>query len=194
MQEAAVVAPLLKLYHAPSDWTWIIGCDDIAWQTIIVHTGMQNLSGRVVGVTDHDAHTTYIRGNDILHPFSLAADYLPRHIIAHELGHITADTGDEEKRGPGMNRGLFLLVFSLDSFGIACHTRTSPNSKVERQSNDETHVSSNCCHDHRGRFPNRSRRYRLFQLWTGPNIQRGSLRHWNDSGSEPVNRQPIHPH
>jgi hypothetical protein len=96
-QEVAVVVPILNTYPAPADWTWILVCDEAAWHRLEMHTGQANVAGMTVGMTDRHNHLTYIRGYTVLHPSSDDPDAQPRHIIAHELGHILADTSDENK-------------------------------------------------------------------------------------------------
>jgi hypothetical protein len=95
--EAVVIAPLIAKYHGPAGWTWIIACDEEAWRRVEKHTGQDITGGRMVGGTDRANHFTYIRGYAITHPFDSSPDSQPDHIIAHELGHILADTSDEGK-------------------------------------------------------------------------------------------------
>jgi Zn-dependent peptidase ImmA (M78 family) len=59
-----------------------------------------------MGLTDLDRHITYVRGYMILHPISQSPEAQPRHIVAHELGHILANTHDEEK---AERKGMELL-------------------------------------------------------------------------------------
>jgi Zn-dependent peptidase ImmA (M78 family) len=40
---------------------------------------------------------TYIRGFAVLHPFTEAIEAQPQHTVAHELGHVLADTSNEDK-------------------------------------------------------------------------------------------------
>jgi hypothetical protein len=95
--EAVIVGPLIAKYHGPAGWTWIIACDEEAWHRVEKHTVQDITGGRMVGGTDRANHFTYIRGYAITHPFDASSNSQPDHIIAHELGHILADTSDEAK-------------------------------------------------------------------------------------------------
>jgi hypothetical protein len=48
-----------------------------------------------VGLTDLVHHVTCLRGYALLHPLNQSEAVRPRHTIAHELGHILAETHDE---------------------------------------------------------------------------------------------------
>lgn len=101
--------PLLAEFHSPADWTWIVACDEAAWQKIEVMSGFQKaVNGQIMGLTDLERHITYVRGWVMLHPLSLDPEAKPRHVVAHELGHILANTRDEQKaeaKGQSLLRG-----------------------------------------------------------------------------------------
>jgi hypothetical protein len=98
VQEIHAVNPLIAEFHGPANWTWIVACDEPAWQRIELMSGFQkSVNGQVMGLTDLDRHITYVRGWVILHPISDTADAQARHIIAHEMGHILANTHNDEK-------------------------------------------------------------------------------------------------
>ena len=97
VQEVKIVNPLITEFHGPADWTWIVACDEPAWQRIELMSGFPKaVNGEIMGLTDLARHITYVRGWVILHPISDATEAQPRHIIAHELGHILANTHNEE--------------------------------------------------------------------------------------------------
>ncbi|MGF7180361.1 hypothetical protein [Tunturiibacter psychrotolerans] len=97
-QEVGIVSPLLAEFHSPANWTWIVACDESAWQKIEVMSGFPKaLNGQIMGLTDLERKITYVRGWVMLHPLSPDQDAKPRHVIAHELGHVLANTRDEVK-------------------------------------------------------------------------------------------------
>jgi hypothetical protein len=76
LQAGAIIAPFLKLYHSPAEWTWVVICDEVAWHDLEVRTRQNNMPGRLLGLTNRDSHVTFIRGYDVLHPsaFGLYAE------------------------------------------------------------------------------------------------------------------------
>jgi hypothetical protein len=96
LQESAIVKPLIERYGSPVDWTWVVACDDPAWERIQARTSLAGVNG-VVGMTDLANHRTFIRGYVIIHPFNNTSDGHPGHIIAHELGHILLRTANEDQ-------------------------------------------------------------------------------------------------
>lgn len=97
-EASTLIKPLIAQYHGPSDWKWIIACDETAWNRVEAHTGMASDStGKILGLTDLENHVTYIRGFAVLHPFNESVEAQPDHTIAHELGHILANTRNEDK-------------------------------------------------------------------------------------------------
>jgi hypothetical protein len=95
---SAIVTPLLSRFNAPSDWTFIIVCDEAAWHRVEQHIGQRDpVGGLVLGTSDLENHVTYVRGNYVLRPASIDELAQPDHTIAHELGHIRLNTHDEHK-------------------------------------------------------------------------------------------------
>jgi hypothetical protein len=109
MQESAVLAPLLAQYHSPS-WTWFVVCDESGWKQFEDHIGFTfetyGNSNMPLAATDLESKTTYVRGWALIHPFSDDLFAQPRHIVAHELGHITLNTHNEAR---AERRGMELL-------------------------------------------------------------------------------------
>ena len=68
---SAIVTPLIDEFHGPSDWTWIIVCDEAAWHRVERHIGHSDLAGgSILGAIDLlEDHVTYVRGYYVLHPF-----------------------------------------------------------------------------------------------------------------------------
>jgi hypothetical protein len=97
-QESAVIRPMIAEFHGPANWTWIIACDEKAWNQVEVHAGMSSDShGQILGLTNLENHMTYIRGYAILHPFNDSTEAQPTHTIAHEIGHILTNSSNENK-------------------------------------------------------------------------------------------------
>lgn len=92
--------PLLAQYHSPS-WTRFLACDEAAWSQVESHIGFTfetvTHGSQLLAATDLEAKTTYVRGWALIHPFSDDIVAQPRHIVAHELGHITLNTHNEAK-------------------------------------------------------------------------------------------------
>jgi hypothetical protein len=89
-QESAILAPLLAQYQTPS-WTWFVACDEAAWTKVADHIGFTVetiTTGGQPSRTDLRTKTTYVRGWAQLSPFGDDLVAQPRHIVAHELGHI----------------------------------------------------------------------------------------------------------
>jgi hypothetical protein len=112
-QEAAVLSPLLTQFHSPS-WTWFVACDESDWKKVEDHIGFTfetyGTSNQPLAATDLEAKTTYVRGWALIHPFSDDLFAQPRHIVAHELGHITLNTHNESK---AEKKGMELLSEGL---------------------------------------------------------------------------------
>jgi hypothetical protein len=108
-QESAVLAPLLAEFHSPS-WTWVVACDEAAWKKVEDHIGFTfetvTHDSQPLAATELESKTTYVRGWALIHPFSDDLFAQPRHIVAHELGHITLSTHSEAK---AERRGMELM-------------------------------------------------------------------------------------
>jgi hypothetical protein len=74
-QEIAIITPMIAKYHGPAGWTWIVACDEIAWQHVEQHMGQIDVQGRILASTDLAYHITYVRGDDVIHPVNLSAAY-----------------------------------------------------------------------------------------------------------------------
>ena len=95
--EAAILSATLARYPHPDSWTYVIACDDNAWNLVLTHLGLQNDGGiERYGETDFSdkARITYLRGLALLHPSPAAVT--ADGVIAHELAHIQLHTRDEE--------------------------------------------------------------------------------------------------
>jgi hypothetical protein len=108
-QESAVLAPLLAQFRSPS-WTWFVVRDEAGWKQFEDHIGFTfetlGTSNIPLAATDLESKTTYVRGWALIHPLSDDLFAQPRHIVAHELGHIMLNTHNEVK---AERRGMELL-------------------------------------------------------------------------------------
>jgi hypothetical protein len=95
--ESKVLQKALTVYPQPSNWTYVIACDDHAWQFALTHMGLDEHDGKHYGETDFDPQirVTYFRGSTFIAPDSPEAT--GDHVIAHELAHIALKTHDERK-------------------------------------------------------------------------------------------------
>ncbi|RZU29093.1 hypothetical protein [Edaphobacter modestus] len=96
-QERAVVAPIIDGYQHPTKWTWIIACDEPAWNRVLNHIGQVGVKGEILATTDLQTQVTYVRGFAVIHPFTKTHENLTEHVIAHELAHIMLKSHDEER-------------------------------------------------------------------------------------------------
>ncbi|HEY6770573.1 MAG TPA: hypothetical protein VI386_37995 [Candidatus Sulfotelmatobacter sp.] len=65
-------------------------------------------SNQPLAATDLESKTTYVRGWALIRPFIDDLFAQPRHIVAHELGHIMLNTQNEskaEKKGTELRSG-----------------------------------------------------------------------------------------
>jgi hypothetical protein len=76
----------LAAYPHPGKWTYIIACDDIAWQRVLLHLEMSERKGKIYGVTDTTSQLTYLRGATLVVPDDPRAS--AEYVVAHELCHI----------------------------------------------------------------------------------------------------------
>lgn len=105
------LAPLLAQFHSPS-WTWFVVRDEAGWKQFEDHIGFtfetygnSNIPpGRYRSGSEDD-----IRPGMGSHSPDLFAQ--PRHIVAHELGHITLNTHNEAK---AERKGMELLYGQTD--------------------------------------------------------------------------------
>jgi hypothetical protein len=101
LKERKIILPLMLSYDHPANWTWIIACDEHAWDRVEVHMGQvfptptPNVTARVLAITDLETRVTYIRGFAVLQPFTSQVEAQPEHTIAHELSHIILNSHNE---------------------------------------------------------------------------------------------------
>jgi hypothetical protein len=96
-KEAAVVlAQNINKFPHPTKWTFVIACDEQMWDRLQQHMHFEN-PGRVMALTSLKLGITYVRGNDLVHPFDLSAAFQPEHFVGHELAHIYLNSEDEQR-------------------------------------------------------------------------------------------------
>jgi hypothetical protein len=98
-QEAGILAQGLIEFPRPSEWHWIIVCDDAGWNQFLLqrdHFTHESASEETIyASTDLTAHVTCLRGSTLLKPDTALA--APAHVIAHELAHIILNTASEDR-------------------------------------------------------------------------------------------------
>jgi hypothetical protein len=83
-------------------------------------------SNMPLAATDLESKTTYVRGWALIHPFSDDLFAQPRHIVAHELGHITLNTHNEaqaERRGDGESESRSVTERIGVAISLRCESR-----------------------------------------------------------------------
>jgi hypothetical protein len=94
IQQAQTAISIIKQYPHPDTWTWIVICDDLAWQRWERHISWNENGSPLLALTDRSSKVTYLRGPSILNP-AMQAAARPEHFIAHELAHIALNSSDE---------------------------------------------------------------------------------------------------
>lgn len=94
LQQAQTVISIIKQFPHPDNWTWVVVCDEMAWQRWEQHISWNEGGSPLLALTDRASKVTYLRGDAILHP-AMPAAARPEHVIAHELGHIMLNSSDE---------------------------------------------------------------------------------------------------
>jgi hypothetical protein len=94
VQQAQAAIQIIRLYPHPDTWTWVVVCDDLAWQRWERHISWNENGSPLLALTDRASRVTYLRGPAILHP-AMQAAARPEHFIAHELAHIAMNSSDE---------------------------------------------------------------------------------------------------
>lgn len=96
LDEKAPLVAALNAYPHPAKWTYLIACDDTAWEQVKRHVGADG-PGKYYGFTDFDesAQLTYLKGTALLQMDDSRTT--AEHVIAHELCHIYLHSHDEGK-------------------------------------------------------------------------------------------------
>jgi hypothetical protein len=95
IQQAQAAISIIKQLPHPDTWTWVVVCDDLAWQRWEKHISWEEQGSPLLALTDRASKVTYLRGPAILNP-AMQASARPEHFIAHELAHIALNSSDEE--------------------------------------------------------------------------------------------------
>lgn len=92
-QGQALRAQLVKFPH-PDTWTFIIACDENAWDDLMALSGHAGSSRVIFGATDPDNHSTLLRGTTLLGKDRVMS---PEHLVAHELAHVFLQSSNERR-------------------------------------------------------------------------------------------------
>ncbi len=95
--EAMAFMAIAKNYPQPSNWHFIIICDEPSWQDWIQKSGQYRQGVEVYGTTYLKDRVTYIRGPKLIHPDDTSGVPSPARIVAHELAHVILNTMDDDK-------------------------------------------------------------------------------------------------
>jgi len=91
-EQVGLVTQVMAGYLLPGGWHWVVVCDAAAWQRFLRLSGRPG-RGDIRASTDLEGHTTYLRGDTLLHRGDFGAG--AEEVIGHELAHIRLGSGDE---------------------------------------------------------------------------------------------------
>lgn len=86
-------AQLARFLH-PETWTFVVACDDRAWDDLMALSGHAGSSRVMFGATNPDNHSTLLRGTNLLGKDRVMT---PEHLVAHELAHVYLHSSDERR-------------------------------------------------------------------------------------------------
>jgi hypothetical protein len=89
---AQAAADLIKLYPHEEGWKYVVVCDELSWQKLMILSATEDAS-YVYGSTFPTKHVTFLRASTLV-----ATKYgqpTPNHIVAHELAHVFLHSRDE---------------------------------------------------------------------------------------------------
>jgi len=84
----------LALFPHPERWTFVIACDDRAWDDLMALAGHAGYGRGIFGATNPDNHSTLLRGTTLLGQDRVM---MPEHLVAHELAHVYLHSSDERR-------------------------------------------------------------------------------------------------
>ena len=88
---------LARSFPRPSNWQFIVVCDDFTWTQFIHRSGQYRPGVETYGSTNLSQKTTYIRGWALTHVDLPSGAPSPARIMAHELAHVILGTPDDRK-------------------------------------------------------------------------------------------------
>lgn len=88
-------AQLTRFPH-PDKWTFVIACDDHAWDDLLALAGHAGTSRVIFGATNPDNHSTLLRGTTLV---GKDREMTPEHLVAHELAHVYLHSSNERRVG-----------------------------------------------------------------------------------------------
>lgn len=84
---------LVKFPH-PNSWTFVIACDEKAWDDLMALAGHAGSSRVIFGATNPDNNSTLLRGTTLLGKDPVMT---PEHLVAHELAHVYLHSSNERR-------------------------------------------------------------------------------------------------
>jgi hypothetical protein len=88
---------LAQSFPRPSNWRFVVVCDDFTWRQFIRRSGQFRPGVETYGSTNLSHKTTYIRGWALTHVDLTSGAPSPARIMAHELAHAILRTEDDRK-------------------------------------------------------------------------------------------------
>jgi len=95
--EAGLFIALTSKFPQPSNWHFVIVCDDPSWDEFVRKSGQYKPGVIVYGTTYVQSRVTYISGWRLLHPDTFSGAPTPARIVAHEIAHVVLKTEDDTK-------------------------------------------------------------------------------------------------
>jgi hypothetical protein len=94
LDEGSALKTELARFPHPDTWTFVIACDDHAWDDLMALSGHAGYGRGIFGATNPDNHSTLLRGRTLL---GKDREMTPEHLVAHELAHIYLHSSDERR-------------------------------------------------------------------------------------------------
>lgn len=95
-QQARIFMNSAQYFPEPSNWRFVIVCDEFTWNRFTRESGQFQPRVQVYAATNLDRRTTFIRGWHLTHVDLTMGAPTPERVVAHELAHIILNTLDDD--------------------------------------------------------------------------------------------------